>query len=85
MEITTFLKAMADKEASDLFFSVGAPVNVKVKVKGHTLPISRDPLKPGDAKKTGLQLYLRPAAGRIRKGNGTELCPEPERYWPFPR
>ena len=42
---------MADKEASDLFFSVGAPVNVKVKVKGHTLPISRDPLKPGDVKK----------------------------------
>ena len=40
---------MADKEASDLFFSVGAPVNVKV--KGHTLPISRDPLKPGDVKK----------------------------------
>ena len=51
MEITTFLKAMADKEASDLFFSVGAPVNVKVKVKGHTLPISRNPLKPGDVKK----------------------------------
>ncbi|WP_413888663.1 hypothetical protein [Candidatus Aalborgicola defluviihabitans] len=30
MEVFTFLNLMVEKTASDLFFSVGAPVNVKI-------------------------------------------------------
>jgi len=49
-----FLKVMAEKNASDLFFTVGAPVNVKV--KGKTLPASREPLKSGDVQKLAYSL-----------------------------
>lgn len=44
MDITPFLKLMVDKSASDLFFSVGAPVNIKV--EGITTPVGKVPLKP---------------------------------------
>ena len=30
MDITPYLKLMVDKDASDLFFHVGAPVNIKI-------------------------------------------------------
>ena len=30
MDITPYLKLMVDKNASDLFFHVGAPVNIKI-------------------------------------------------------
>lgn len=43
MDITPFLKLMVDKSASDLFFSVGAPVNIKV--EGITSPVGKAPLK----------------------------------------
>jgi len=49
MDITPFLKLMAEKEASDLFFSVGAPPNIKI--KGATLPLSEKLLQPGEVKK----------------------------------
>ena len=38
MDIEPFLKLMADKEASDLFFSVGAPPTIKI--KGKTTPLA---------------------------------------------
>jgi len=46
MEITPYLKLMADREASDLFFSVGAPVNIKI--QGHIQPIDQIVLSPDD-------------------------------------
>ena len=49
MDITPFLKLMAEKEASDLFFSVGAPPSIKI--KGATLPLSEKILQPGEVKK----------------------------------
>ncbi len=42
MEITPFLKLMVDKEASDLYFTVGAPVNIKI--EGITQPVGKAPL-----------------------------------------
>ncbi len=39
---------MVEKGASDLFFSVGAPVNVKI--EGITHPLKMPPLGPGDVK-----------------------------------
>lgn len=45
MDLTNYLRAMAEKEASDLFFSVGAPVNVKL--QGITRPVNDHELGPG--------------------------------------
>lgn len=39
MDITPFLKLMVDKAASDLYFSVGAPVNIKI--EGITQPVGK--------------------------------------------
>ncbi|KTD66150.1 PilT/PilU family type 4a pilus ATPase [Legionella spiritensis] len=43
MDITPFFKLMVDRGASDLFFSVGAPPNIKI--EGITSPIGQTPLK----------------------------------------
>jgi twitching motility protein PilU len=48
MDITAYLKLMVDHDASDLFFSVGAPVNIKI--EGHTKNIGADPLSSQDAR-----------------------------------
>lgn len=41
-DISAYLKLMVDRNASDLFFSVGAPVNVKI--EGVTHPLGQPPL-----------------------------------------
>lgn len=43
MDIIPFLKLMVEKGASDLFFSVGAPPNMKI--EGVTAPIGKAPIK----------------------------------------
>jgi twitching motility protein PilU len=44
MDITPFFKLMVEKKASDLFFTVGAPPNIKI--EGITSPIGEVSLKP---------------------------------------
>jgi len=46
--LDTYLKHMADKSASDLYFTTGAPPSMKV--EGETHPISKKRLEPGTAK-----------------------------------
>ena len=48
MDYTSYFKVMVDKDASDMFFSVGARVSVKV--EGSMVPITPEPLKPGEVK-----------------------------------
>lgn len=45
MEIVPYLKLMVQKNGSDLFFSTGAPPNLKT--EGRTMPIGDTPLGPG--------------------------------------
>src|SRR5690554_1987228 len=45
MELPAYLKVMADKDASDLYFSTGAPVMMKV--EGKTAPLTQNPLSSG--------------------------------------
>ncbi|MFO1431377.1 MAG: PilT/PilU family type 4a pilus ATPase [Candidatus Competibacteraceae bacterium] len=45
MDVTPYLKLMVDKEASDLFFYVGAPVHIKI--NGIVRPVGNKPLPPG--------------------------------------
>ncbi|TCO81024.1 twitching motility protein PilU [Plasticicumulans lactativorans] len=54
MDITPYLKLMVDKEASDLFFYVGAPVNIKI--EGQVMPIGQTPLKPGAVRELAYSL-----------------------------
>ncbi|HIP52747.1 MAG TPA: PilT/PilU family type 4a pilus ATPase [Chromatiales bacterium] len=49
MDIVPYLKLMVQKNASDLFFSTGAPVNIKA--EGHTLPVGETPLQQGQVRK----------------------------------
>lgn len=48
MDILPYLKLMVQKNGSDLFFSTGAPPNLKA--EGRTAPIGEKRLKPGEAK-----------------------------------
>jgi twitching motility protein PilU len=49
MEIVPYLKLMVQKNGSDLFFSTGAPPNLKA--EGHTMPIGDTPMAPGMVRK----------------------------------
>ncbi|MDH5424665.1 MAG: PilT/PilU family type 4a pilus ATPase [Gammaproteobacteria bacterium] len=48
MNITPYLKLMADKGASDLFFTTGAPVSMKI--EGETKAVGKSPLEAGVTK-----------------------------------
>jgi twitching motility protein PilU len=48
VEIFSFLNLMVEKAGSDLFFSVGAPVNLKI--EGITHPLKMPALRPGQVK-----------------------------------
>jgi twitching motility protein PilU len=54
MDITPFFKLMVDKGASDLFFSVGAPPNIKI--EGIIAPVGQAPLKAQQMAEISLSL-----------------------------
>jgi len=49
VDIVPYLKLMVQKNGSDLFFSTGAPPNLKA--EGETRPIGATPLQPGHVRK----------------------------------
>ncbi len=49
MDIVPYLRLMVQKNASDLFFSTGAPPNLKT--EGRTMPIGDTKMAPGQVKK----------------------------------
>lgn len=49
MDIVPYLKLMVQKNGSDLFFSTGAPPNLKA--EGHTMPIGDSPMALGMVRK----------------------------------
>lgn len=48
MDLIPYLKLMMDKNASDLFFSTGSPVNIKI--EGVTMPVNQHTLEPGQVR-----------------------------------
>ncbi len=54
MDITPFFKLMVDRGASDLFFSVGAPPNIKI--EGVISPVGHAPLKSQQMAEIALSL-----------------------------
>ena len=47
MELSVLLKLMHQKQASDLFLTVGIPPTIKL--DGKTVPVSKEPLSEDDA------------------------------------
>ena len=54
MNIEPYLKLMAQQGASDMFFTTGAPVSIKV--EGHFKPVSKQALQPGLIKRIAYSL-----------------------------
>ncbi len=54
MFVTPLFKLMADKQASDLFFTAGAPIQIKI--NGVVMPINNQPLDPDQTKKISYEL-----------------------------
>lgn len=48
-DITPYLQLMVEKSASDLFFSTGAPINIKI--EGTLKPLAKTMLEPGAVKR----------------------------------
>lgn len=45
MIFDSLFQLMADKQASDLFVTAGAPIHIKI--QGHTMPINQQVMDPG--------------------------------------
>ncbi|HXF65980.1 MAG TPA: PilT/PilU family type 4a pilus ATPase [Burkholderiales bacterium] len=54
MFVTPLFKLMADKQASDLFFTAGAPIQIKI--NGVVMPINNQPLDPEQVRKICYEL-----------------------------
>jgi twitching motility protein PilU len=54
MNITPYLKLMAERGASDLYLTTGAPASVRI--EGAIKPVSRSPLEPGVTQKLAYSL-----------------------------
>ena len=56
MDVFRYLHSLAERKGSDLFFSVGAPVNLKREGRFHQL--TEQPLPPGSVKQLAYQPSL---------------------------
>ena len=54
MFVTPLFKLMADKQASDMFFTAGAPIQIKI--NGTVMPINNQSLDPEQVKKISYEL-----------------------------
>jgi len=54
LNITPVLKFMIEKNASDLFFSTGAPINISI--EGEAMPVNAQIMKPGMVKEVAYSL-----------------------------
>lgn len=69
MDIVPYLKLMVQKNGSDLFFSTGAPPNLKA--EGHTMPIGDTPMAPGMVRKLAYSIM---SDVQIKEYEGTMEC-----------
>jgi twitching motility protein PilU len=69
MDIVPYLKLMVQKNASDVFFSTGAPVNIKA--EGHAIPVGDTKLGPGQVRKLAYSIMN---DNQIREFESTLEC-----------
>lgn len=63
MDVTVLFKLMAERGASDLYFSAGAPISMKI--NGVTYPINKQPLDPVKMKQIAYGLMTEDQARRF--------------------
>jgi twitching motility protein PilU len=75
LDLVPYLKLMVDKQASDLFLSVGAPPNLKL--EGLTYPLGHDHLRPGAVKALAYSIMnerqIREFEGRMEANLGLSV------------
>ncbi len=69
MDIVPFLKLMVQKSASDIFFSTGAPANIKA--EGKTMPVGDKRMQPGHVRKLAYSIM---SDDQIREFEATYEC-----------
>lgn len=67
MFVTPLFKLMADKQASDLFFTAGAPIQIKI--DGVVMPINSQVLDPEQVKKIAYELMTEAKIGEFESGH----------------
>ncbi len=71
MIITPLLQLAADKQASDLFFSVGAPINIKI--EGVAMPVNAQNLDAETVKRIAYEMMSPEQIADVRPGTGDEF------------
>lgn len=65
MYLDRLFKLMAEKKASDLFISCGAPINIKI--NGVVMPVSAQPMTPDAVKQIAYELMSEEQAARFER------------------
>src|SRR6476661_8757474 len=65
MYLDRLFKLMAEKKASDLFISCGAPINIKI--NGVVMPVSAQPMTPDGVRQIAYELMNEEQAKRFEK------------------
>jgi len=72
VDIADYLKLMPEKNASDLFFSTGAPVNIKI--EGVTAAVNDRKLAPGEVKNIAYSLMSDAQTSEFERGMEMDLA-----------
>ncbi len=76
IDLNRYLRLMVDRNASDLFFSVGAPIHIKI--EGVISPLGDTPLPPGAVEKIALAFMSADQVAHFRKQPEMNLALAPE-------
>ena len=71
MYLDRLFKLMAEKQASDLFISCGAPINIKI--DGTAMPINTQPMEPETVRRIAYEMMNRAQADKFEQTNEMNL------------
>jgi len=72
MYLDRLFQLMAEKQASDLFISCGAPINIKI--DGVAMPINTQPMEPETVRRIAYEMMNRSQADRFEQTNEMNLA-----------
>jgi twitching motility protein PilU len=72
MYLDRLFQLMAEKQASDLFISCGAPINIKI--DGVAMPINTQPMEPETVRRIAYEMMNRAQADRFEQTNEMNLA-----------
>jgi twitching motility protein PilU len=72
MYLDRLFQLMAEKQASDIFISCGAPINIKI--DGVAMPINTQPMEPETVRRIAYEMMNRAQADRFEQTNEMNLA-----------